>query len=112
MWDGPSFEPSQKIRDFGVKLKLSLVRAVLEGKRVLVVDDSIGRGTTSFKSVRLKVEELISNKLKAEEIREFIECNSLAFLPFDSVQGMLGTQAPNFCYACFTGNYHVEGRIK
>ncbi|KAL6130250.1 hypothetical protein ACLB2K_068631 [Fragaria x ananassa] len=132
-------EPSQKIRDFGVKLKLSPVRAVLEGKRVVVVDDSIVRGTTSSKIVRLlkeagakevhmriasppiigscyygvdtpSSEELISNRMKVEEIREFIGCDSLAFLPFDSLQGMLGTQAPNFCYACFTGNYPVEPR--
>ncbi|KAK9942792.1 hypothetical protein M0R45_008440 [Rubus argutus] len=132
-------EPSQKIRDFGVKLKLSPVRAVLEGKRVVVVDDSIVRGTTSSKIVRLlkeagakevhmriasppiigscyygvdtpSSEELISNRMKVEEIREFIGSDSLAFLPFDSLQGMLGTQSSNFCYACFTGNYPVEPR--
>ncbi|KAL6225586.1 hypothetical protein ACLB2K_004435 [Fragaria x ananassa] len=132
-------EPSQKIRDFGVKLKLSPVRAVLKDKRVVVVDDSIVRGTTSSKIVRLlkeagakevhmriasppiigscyygvhtpSSEELISNRMKVEEIRDFIGCDSLAFLPFGSLQGMLGTQAPNFCYACFTGNYPVKPR--
>ncbi|XP_022986493.1 amidophosphoribosyltransferase, chloroplastic-like [Cucurbita maxima] len=132
-------EPSQKIRDFGVKLKLSPVRAVLEGKRVVVVDDSIVRGTTSSKIVRLlkeagakevhmriacppiigscyygvdtpSSEELISNRMSVEEIREFIGSDSLAFLPFDSLKKLLGSESPNYCYACFSGNYPVEPR--
>ncbi|GLT30669.1 hypothetical protein SLA2020_054600 [Shorea laevis] len=132
-------EPSQKIRDFGVKLKLSPVRGVLEGKRVVVVDDSIVRGTTSSKIVRLikeagakevhmriasppiigscyygvdtpSSEELISNRMSVEEIREFIGCDSLAFLPFDSLKKMLGSESPNFCYACFSGKYPVMPR--
>ncbi|CAL5205665.1 unnamed protein product [Lathyrus oleraceus] len=130
-------EPSQKIRDFGVKLKLSPVRAVLEGKRVVVVDDSIVRGTTSSKIVRLLKEagakevhmriacppiigscyygvdtpspdELISNRMSVDEIKEFIGCDSLAFLPMDSLKKLLGDDSSNFCYACFTGNYPVE----
>lgn len=129
-------EPSQKIRDFGVKLKLSPVRAVLEGKRVVVVDDSIVRGTTSSKIVRLikeagakevhmriasppiiascyygvdtpSSEELISNRMSVEEIREFIGCDSLAFLPINSMKKLYGQDAPNYCYACFSGNYPV-----
>ncbi|KAK9905160.1 hypothetical protein M0R45_000443 [Rubus argutus] len=48
--------------------------------------------------------------MKVEEIREFIGSDSLAFSSFDSLQGMLGTQSSNFCYACFTGNYPVEPR--
>ncbi|XWS62704.1 hypothetical protein CRYUN_Cryun06bG0034000 [Craigia yunnanensis] len=132
-------EPSQKIRDFGVKLKLSPVRGVLEGKRVVVVDDSIVRGTTSSKIVRLikeagakevhmriasppiigscyygvdtpSSEELISNRMSVEEIRDFIGCDSLAFLPFDSLKKMLGSDSPNFCYACFSGKYPVMPR--
>lgn len=132
-------EPSQKIRDFGVKLKLSPVRAVLEGKRVVVVDDSIVRGTTSSKIVRLikeagakevhmrissppiiascyygvdtpSSEELISNRLSVEELREFIGCDSLAFLPMDSMKKMYGEDAPNYCYACFSGDYPVLPR--
>ncbi|GJY15702.1 amidophosphoribosyltransferase, chloroplastic-like protein [Tanacetum coccineum] len=129
-------EPSQRIRDFGVKLKLSPVRAVLEGKRVVVVDDSIVRGTTSSKIVRLLKEagakeihmriasppiiascyygvdtpspnELISNRMSVEEIREFIGCDSLAFLEIDSLKRMLAEDSPNFCYACFSGKYLV-----
>ncbi|XP_071700886.1 amidophosphoribosyltransferase, chloroplastic-like [Rutidosis leptorrhynchoides] len=129
-------EPSQRIRDFGVKLKLSPVRAVLEGKRIVVVDDSIVRGTTSSKIVRLLKEagakevhmriasppiiascyygvdtpspgELISNRMSVEEIRDFIGSDSLAFLEIDSLKRMLAADSPNFCYACFSGDYPV-----
>ncbi|KAG5007943.1 hypothetical protein AAZX31_09G203200 [Glycine max] len=129
--------PSQEIRDIGVKLKLWPVRAVLEGKSVTVVDDSIVRGTTSSKIVRLLREagakevhmriasppiiascyygvdtpnsqELISSKMSVEEIRDFIGADSLAFLSFDSLKTLLGTQSPNFCYACFSGNYPLD----
>ncbi|CAN1319800.1 Amidophosphoribosyltransferase 2, chloroplastic [Linum perenne] len=129
-------EPSQKIRDFGVKLKLSPVRQILEGKRVVVVDDSIVRGTTSSKIVRMikeagakevhmriasppiiascyygvdtpSSEELISNRMSVEEIRDFIGCDSLAFLSFESLKGLLKEESSNFCYACFSGNYPV-----
>ncbi|KAL8248995.1 hypothetical protein R6Q59_005863 [Mikania micrantha] len=129
-------EPSQRIRDFGVKLKLSPVRAVLEGKRVVVVDDSIVRGTTSSKIVRLLKEagakevhmriasppiiascyygvdtpssdELISNRMNVEEIKDFIGCDSLAFLKIESLKTMLSNDSGNFCYACFSGNYPV-----
>ncbi|KAH9320909.1 hypothetical protein KI387_015548 [Taxus chinensis] len=132
-------EPSQKIRDFGVKLKLAPVRAVLEGKRVVVVDDSIVRGTTSSKIVRLikgagakevhlriasppiigscyygvdtpSKEELISNRLGVEETREFIGADSLAFLPLERLRGLLGEEAPSFCDACFSGHYAVPVR--
>ncbi|KAM7259915.1 hypothetical protein ACFE04_015656 [Oxalis oulophora] len=130
-------EPSQKIRDFGVKLKLSPVQGVLAGKRVVVVDDSIVRGTTSSKIVRLikeagakevhmriasppiigscyygvdtpSAEELISNRMTTDEIRDYIGCESLAFLPIDSLKKNLGNDSQNFCYACFSGKYPVE----
>ncbi|CAN0907747.1 Amidophosphoribosyltransferase 2, chloroplastic [Linum grandiflorum] len=129
-------EPSQKIRDFGVKLKLSPVRQILEGKRVVVVDDSIVRGTTSSKIVRMlkeagakevhmrvasppmvascyygvdtpSSEELISNRMSVDEIRDFIGCDSLAFLNIDSLNRLLGQESGSFCYACFTGDYPV-----
>lgn len=130
-------EPSQKIRDFGVKLKLSPVKDVLEGKRVVVVDDSIVRGTTSSKIVRMIKEagakevhmriacppiigscyygvdtpssqELISNRMSLNEIRDFIGCDSLAFLSIQSLKKLLGNDASNFCYACFSGMYPVQ----
>ncbi|KAK4800432.1 hypothetical protein SAY86_020919 [Trapa natans] len=130
-------EPNQSIRDFGVKLKLSPVRGVLEGKRVVVVDDSIVRGTTSSKIVRMireagatevhmriasppiiascyygvdtpSSDELISNRMTVEEIGEFIGSDSLAFLSFDSLRKYLGSESSNFCYACFSGDYPVR----
>ncbi|XP_047311147.1 amidophosphoribosyltransferase, chloroplastic-like [Impatiens glandulifera] len=130
-------EPSQKIRDFGVKLKLSPVRGVLEGKRVVVVDDSIVRGTTSRKIVRLireagakevhmritsppitascyygvdtpNTKELISNQMDVEEIRNHIGADSLAFLNLDSLKKFLGMDSDNYCYACFSGLYPVD----
>lgn len=129
-------EPSQKIRDFSVRLKLAPVQSVLKGKRVVVVDDSIVRGTTSSKIVRLikeagaaevhmriasppitgscyygvdtpSSEELISFRLSIEETRAFIGADSLAFLPLGSLHGMLGESAPTFCDACFSGAYPV-----
>ncbi|KAL9682914.1 hypothetical protein QQ045_014726 [Rhodiola kirilowii] len=139
-------EPSQKIRDFGVKLKLAPVKAVLEGKRVVVVDDSIVRGTTSTKIVRLlrkagakevhmriasppiigscyygvdtpSKKELISSSKQVDEVCKYIGADSLAFLPLESLHKLLGKDSPNFCYACFSGDYPVEpvdesGKVK
>jgi amidophosphoribosyltransferase len=53
-------------------------------------------------------EELISNRMSVEEIREFIGCDSLAFLPLDSLKKLLAEESPNFCYACFSGKYPVQ----
>lgn len=132
-------EPSQKIRDLGVKLKLSPVHSVLEGKRVVVVDDSIVRGTTSSKIVRLikdagatevhlriasppiigscyygvdtpSKEQLISHNMTVEQTRKFIGADSLAFLPLARLRGMLGEEAPSYCDACFSGIYAVPPR--
>ncbi|KAK2969437.1 hypothetical protein RJ640_012837 [Escallonia rubra] len=130
-------EPSQKIRDFGVKLKHAAARDLLKDQRVVVVDDSIVRGTTALKIVRLikeagakevhmriasppiiascyygvdtpNREELISNRMNDEELREFIGCDSLAFLPLESLMKYFGSDSPNYCYACFSGNYPVD----
>ncbi|XP_024371344.1 amidophosphoribosyltransferase, chloroplastic [Physcomitrium patens] len=132
-------EPSQKIRDFGVKLKLAPVAHVLKGKRVVVIDDSIVRGTTSIKIVRLlkeagakevhmriasppitgscyygvdtpSKEELISYRLNVEETRKVLGADSLAFLPLERLRGMLEDEAPKFCDACFSGAYAVPPR--
>lgn len=130
-------EPKQAIRHFGVKVKLNPVREVVEGKRIVLVDDSIVRGTTSRKIVRMLREagarevhvrvsspptmnschygidtptkdELIAANKSVEEIREFIEADSLGYL---SVEGMLeafGRPMQATCTACFTGVYPVE----
>lgn len=129
-------QPEQNIRDLAVRLKLAPVRGILEGKSVVVVDDSIVRGTTSSKIVRLikdagarevhmriasppiigscyygvdtpRSEELISNKMDVEGVRKAIGCDSLAFLSLESLRNMLGEEAPSFCDACFSGNYPV-----
>src|SRR6266446_6779456 len=138
-------EPSQAIRDFGVKLKLNPVRHLLEGKRVILVDDSIVRGTTSRKIVRMmrnagarevhlriscpptvspcfygvdtpRQSELIASNHSVEEIREFVEADSLAYLSIDSLRQAVGDERHDYCYACYTGNYptdlvHIEELI-
>lgn len=128
-------EPEQSIRNFGVRLKLNPVREVLRGKRVVLIDDSIMRGTTSQKIVRmvraagatevhLRIsapptkwpcfygidiptrEELIAANKSVAEIRDFIGADSLGYL---SEQGLywFAKQTPHewFCDACFTGRY-------
>ena len=131
-------EPSQAIRDFGVKLKLNPVRHLLEGKRVVLVDDSIVRGTTSRKLVRMvrsagarevhlriscpptispcyygvdtpDKSELIAANNTVEEIRRFVEADSLGYLPIDALRRAVGDDRKHeFCYACYTGAYPTE----
>ncbi|MBV8828486.1 MAG: amidophosphoribosyltransferase [Acidobacteriaceae bacterium] len=127
-------EPSQAIRDFGVKLKLNPVRHLLEGRRVVLVDDSIVRGTTSRKIVRMvrnagarevhlrisgpptvspcyygvdtpSQRELIAANNTVEEIRQFVEADSLAYLSLESLSKAVDDANDNFCYACYTGRY-------
>ena len=128
-------EPEQRVRDFGVRLKLNPVHNLLEGKRVVLIDDSIIRGTTSRKIVRMvrgagakevhlriscpptispcfygvdtpSKKELIAANNSVEEIRRFIEADSLAYL---SLEGLLkscdGSEHNGYCTACYTGNY-------
>ena len=130
-------EPSQRIRDFGVKLKLSPVREVIAGKRVVVVDDSLVRGTTSKKIVRMlrqagatavhvricsppirgscyygvdtpTKEELIAYRMSPEEICEYLGADTLSYLPLDVLHEMQGETASTYCDACFSLNYPVE----
>jgi amidophosphoribosyltransferase len=128
-------EPEQRVRDFGVKLKLNPVRNLLEGKRIILVDDSIIRGTTSRKIVRMvrsagakevhlriscpptispcyygvdtpRKEDLIAANNSIEEIREFIEADSLAYLSLDGLlHACDGGEGNKFCVACYTGKY-------
>ncbi|KAK1283965.1 hypothetical protein QJS10_CPB21g00119 [Acorus calamus] len=101
-------QPTQAIRDLGVRLKLAPVRGLLEGKRVVVVDDSIVRGTTSSKIVRL-----ISNKMSdVEGVRGYIGADSLAFLSLESLRRVVGAgkDGEGFCDACLSRNYPVPPR--
>jgi amidophosphoribosyltransferase len=130
-------EPSQEIRDFGVKLKLNPVRHLLEGKRVVLVDDSIVRGTTSRKLVRMVrsagarevhmriscpptvspcfygvdtpcKSELIAANNTVEEIRRFVEADSLGYLSLGSLRQAVDDHDGRYCYACYTGNYPTD----
>ena len=128
-------EPQQSVRDFGVRLKLNPVRNLLEGKRVILIDDSIIRGTTSRKIVRMvrgagakevhlriscpptispcfygvdtpSKRELIAANKSIEEIRSFIEADTLAYLSLDGLRKSCdGGEGNGFCVACYTGNY-------
>ena len=128
-------EPEQRVRDFGVKLKLNPVRNLLEGKRVILIDDSIIRGTTSRKIVRMvrsagarevhlriscpptispcfygvdtpSKRDLIAANNSVEEIRRYIEADSLAYLSLPGLQNSCeGGEGNQFCVACYTGVY-------
>src|SRR5579862_5755027 len=131
-------EPSQAIRDFGVKLKLNPVRSLLEGKSVILVDDSIVRGTTSRKIVRMVRQagarevhmriscpptispcfygvdtptkrELIASNNNVEAIRRFVEADTLGYLSLASLRTAVGdAEKHDYCYACYTGDYPTE----
>jgi amidophosphoribosyltransferase len=127
-------EPSQAIRDFGVKLKLNPIRQLLEGKRVVLVDDSLVRGTTSRKLVRMvrnagatevhlriscpptvspcyygvdtpSRQELIAANHSVEEIRRFVQADTLGYLSLDSLSKAVADTEKRYCYACYTGAY-------
>jgi amidophosphoribosyltransferase len=130
-------EPSQAIRDFGVKLKLNPVKHLLKGKRVILVDDSLVRGTTSRKIVRMvrnagatevhmriscpptispcfygvdtpRENELIAANHSINEIREYVEADSLAYLSLESLRRAVADNNKQYCYACYTRDYPTE----
>jgi amidophosphoribosyltransferase len=130
-------EPQQSIRHFGVKLKLNAVRAAIGGRRVVVVDDSIVRGTTSRKIVKmiraagaaevhLRIsspptswpcyygidtptrQELIGSSHTVEEIGRFVTADSVAYLSLEGMYAALGESREGFCDACFSGQYLVD----
>ena len=129
-------EPKQGIRHFGVKVKLNPMREMLEDRRVVVVDDSIVRGTTSRKIVKMirgsgarevhmrissppiqwpcyygidtpTRKELIASSHAPEEIRRYLGADSLGYLSLDGMLKATGADPAHFCHACFTGNYRV-----
>jgi amidophosphoribosyltransferase len=129
-------EPAQSIRHFGVKLKLAPVYEVLDGQRVVVIDDSLVRGTTSHKiiamlrgagarEVHMRISsppithscfygvdtptraELIAAHQSVDAIADFLGCDSLAYLSRDGLLESAGGESAGFCDACFTGNYPI-----
>jgi amidophosphoribosyltransferase len=130
-------QPHQKMREMGVRLKLNPIKCILEGKRVIMVDDSIVRGTTSkqivnmlrhvgAKEVHLLISsppvhypcyygidtsernQLIAAKHSEEEIREYIGADGLHYLSLEGMLKSTGLPAESFCEACFTGDYMIE----
>ncbi len=129
-------EPEQSIRHFGVKVKLNPVRSILNGQRVVLVDDSIVRGTTSRKIVRLvraagarevhvrvscpptispcfygvdtpRRSELIAATHSVPEIQKYLEADSLAYLSLDGLLTAVGSKRGSYCTSCYTGQYPV-----
>jgi amidophosphoribosyltransferase len=130
-------QPQSAIRHFGVKVKLNPVKSILEGKRVILVDDSIVRGTTSRKIVRMvraagakevhvriscpptispcfygvdtpRRSELIAANHTIDEIREFLEADSVAYLSLEGLMTAVGSDRTSYCSSCYTGRYPVE----
>ena len=127
-------QPSQLIRDFGVRVKLNLIEEMVAGKRVVVVDDSIVRGTTArarmttlreagAREVHMRVscpphkwpcaygidfptrKELMAANNSQEQIRDFLGADSLGYLTLDGMIAATGLPASEFCTACYTGQY-------
>lgn len=131
-------EPDQKIRDFGAKIKYNVVKEVVNGKRVVIIDDSVMRGTTSRKIIKMirnagakeihfrvsapptvapcyygidipTHKELIASTHSIEEIQKYLRVDSLAYLTLDRMhKAVEGHKGGGFCDACFTSNYPVE----
>ena len=129
-------EPQQSIRHFGVRVKLNPVRSILEGKRVILVDDSIVRGTTSRKIVRMvrsagarevhmriscpptvspcfygidtpRRSELIAATHTLDEIRKYLDADSVAYLSLDGLTSAVHGGRSKYCTSCYTGVYPV-----
>ena len=129
-------QPTQALREQGVRMKLSAVSSIVRDKRVIMIDDSIVRGTTSKRIVRLlkeagakevhvriaspaikypcfygvdtsTIEELISNRMDVEELRDYIEADSLAFLSEEGLQKTTSVTdtCSGLCLSCFSGHY-------
>jgi amidophosphoribosyltransferase len=130
-------QPSQMIRDFDVRVKLNLIGSAVRGRRVVVVDDSIVRGTTArarvvslresgAREVHLRIScpphrhpchygidfpdpgELLANRMSDEEIKKFLGVDSIAYLPTNEMVAATGWPAQSFCTACFTGDYPLK----
>jgi amidophosphoribosyltransferase len=129
-------EPHQSIRHFGVRVKLNPVKSILQGRRVVLVDDSLVRGTTSRKIVKMvraagasevhmriscpptispcfygvdtpRRAELIAATHSLEEIRRYIGADSLGYLSLEGMLGAMGSARASYCTSCYTGQYPV-----
>jgi len=129
-------EPTQEMRDLKVKMKLSPIISMIKGKRVIVIDDSIVRGTTSRRIIRMlkdagaaevhmrissppttdpcyygvdtpDKDKLIAANMSSDEICKYIEADSLAYLSNDALLKSVDATESNYCTACFTGEYIV-----
>jgi amidophosphoribosyltransferase len=130
-------QPSQFLRDFRVRVKLNPIESILRGKRVIVVEDSIVRGTTSrsrveelrksgVKEIHMRIScppikypcfygidfpsraELIAHNKTVKEIADFIKVDSLAYLSMEGMLKVMKEDAKDFCTACFSGDYKVK----
>ncbi|HNW29621.1 MAG TPA: amidophosphoribosyltransferase [Spirochaetota bacterium] len=130
-------EPSQKIRDFGAKIKYNVVKEAVAGKKIIVVDDSIMRGTTMRKIIKMfrnagateihvrisapptqfpcfygidipTHKELIAATHSIEEIRKYLRVDSIRYLTVDTLLTALNEPEMRFCTACFDGDYPCE----
>ena len=129
-------QPTQHIRDFNVRVKLNLITEAVKDKRVVVVDDSIVRGTTArsrvvnlreagAKEVHMRIscpphrfacyygidfpdpEKLLANQCTMDEIRRYLHADSIGYLDFEGMIAATGKPASGFCTACFSGDYPV-----
>ncbi len=129
-------QPQSSIRHFAVKVKLNPVRSILDGKRVILVDDSLVRGTTSRKIVRMvraagakevhvriscpptispcfygvdtpRRSELMAATHTLDEIRTYLDCDSVAYLSLDGLMRAVGEGSGHYCSSCYTGHYPV-----
>ncbi len=129
-------QPTQLIRDFNVRVKLNLIKEAVAGRRVVVVDDSIVRGTTArarvvnlreagAKEVHMRIScpphkhachygidfpdprNLLANQCSMDQIREYLGADSIGYLDTDSMVRATGQPETNFCMACFNGDYPV-----
>jgi len=134
-------EPEQRIRHFGVKIKLNPVKELLKGKKIVTVDDSIVRATTSRKINRMfrhagtkeihvrissppithpcffgidtpKRSELIASAHEVKEIQKFINASSLHYLSLEGLKKCMRGDSEQFCYACFTGDYPIPFQME
>ncbi len=133
--------PDQRMRDVGVQMKFNAMRSIIEGKRIIVVDDSIVRSTTTVRVINMlqnagareihvrvaapaiistchfgvdmaTMAELIAANKSVEEIRQHIGADSLAYLSVDGLKAAVGVQDDSYCKGCFTGRYPIPVQLE